>query len=128
MVPSHAEAIRRGLRRANIVRAAERENIAASALSKRLSNLEASTKRELIIRRNKGLELTAAGQALLHHAPTIMRDVAQMDSEVRMSDLSRTVAAPAASAIDIVLVREAAGCGETIKLRIKSPVSRRLAP
>ncbi|WP_158747784.1 LysR substrate-binding domain-containing protein [Acidisphaera sp. L21] len=66
----------------SIAKAAERENIAASAVSKRLSDLEAVVNNTLIYRRSTGLELTAAGQALLRHAREILRDLAQMENEM----------------------------------------------
>jgi DNA-binding transcriptional LysR family regulator len=66
----------------NISRAAEAENIAASALSKRISHLEEMLKTPLFVRSNKGLELTAAAHPLLHHARVVLRDLMQMESEL----------------------------------------------
>jgi len=66
----------------SIHRAAEREHIAASALSRRLSDLEASLKLALFRRHSRGLEPTPAAIALLHHARIIMRDVAQMEGDL----------------------------------------------
>lgn len=66
----------------NISRAAEAENIAASALSKRISHLEEMLKTPLFMRSNKGLELTAAAHPLLHHARVVLRDLTQMESEL----------------------------------------------
>jgi DNA-binding transcriptional LysR family regulator len=65
-----------------IARAAERENIAASAVSKRIADLEGLLKSSLFYRTPKGLELTASAHALLHHARIVMRDLAQMESEL----------------------------------------------
>jgi len=48
-----------------IAAAAEREHIVAAAISKRISELEASLGVPLLRRTNKGVEPTAAGEALL---------------------------------------------------------------
>jgi DNA-binding transcriptional LysR family regulator len=74
----------------SIANAAKRENIAPSAVSKRLSDLEAVVNNTLIYRRNTGLELTAAGQAMLRHAREILRGVAQL--EIEMSSFTNGVA------------------------------------
>jgi DNA-binding transcriptional LysR family regulator len=66
----------------NISRASELENIAASAISKRLSLLEEQLGVSLFTRSNKGLELTAAATDLLHHARIVLRDVEQLESEI----------------------------------------------
>lgn len=66
----------------SIAKAAERKNIAASAISKRISDLEARLSTPLFVRTSKGLELTAAAHSLLHHARVVMRDVRQMESEL----------------------------------------------
>jgi DNA-binding transcriptional LysR family regulator len=66
----------------SIARAAEAENIAPSALSKRMSHLEDTLKNALFLRSNKGLELTPAAAALLQHARVVLRDIAQMESEL----------------------------------------------
>lgn len=66
----------------SIAKAAEREHIAASALSKRLSDLEESLKVTLFQRHRSGLEPTPAAHSLLHHARLVMRDLAQLESEI----------------------------------------------
>ncbi|HEY2021888.1 LysR family transcriptional regulator [Paraburkholderia sp.] len=66
----------------SIARAAEAENIAPSALSKRMSQLEDMLKTALFVRSNKGLELTTAAAALLQHARVLLRDINQMESEL----------------------------------------------
>jgi DNA-binding transcriptional LysR family regulator len=66
----------------SVARAAEREHIAASAVSKRIADLEKAAKVQLFRRLHTGLELTAAGRAFLHHARVPMRDLAKMDGEV----------------------------------------------
>lgn len=66
----------------SIARAADRENIAASAVSKRISDLETRLNARLFNRSPKGLEPTAAGHALRHHSRVLMRDLAQLESEL----------------------------------------------
>jgi DNA-binding transcriptional LysR family regulator len=66
----------------SIAKAAEREHIAPSALSKRLSDLEASIGTLLFHRLRNGLDATPAADALLRHARLIMREVKQMESEL----------------------------------------------
>jgi DNA-binding transcriptional LysR family regulator len=66
----------------SISRAAELEHIAASAVSKRIADLERAVKAPLFHRGPKGLELLPAAHALLHHARVILRDVVQMESEL----------------------------------------------
>lgn len=66
----------------SIAKAADRENIAASAVSKRISDLEIRLSTPLFHRSSKGLELTAAAQALLHHSRLVMRDLRQMEIEL----------------------------------------------
>ena len=48
----------------SIGRAAEREFIAASAVSKRLSDLEATLETKLLVRHTRGVDLTPAGESL----------------------------------------------------------------
>lgn len=66
----------------SISRAANREHIAASAVSKRISDLESLVKAPLFHRTTKGLEPTASAQALLRHSRVIMRDLQQMEYEL----------------------------------------------
>jgi len=56
----------------SIARAAERESLVASALSKRIAALEAEIGVPLLLRRRRGVELTPAGQALLSRAREVL--------------------------------------------------------
>jgi DNA-binding transcriptional LysR family regulator len=56
----------------NIARAAEREALVASALSKRITALEAAVGVPLLLRRRRGIELTPAGHALLPRAREVL--------------------------------------------------------
>lgn len=58
-----------------IAEAAAREHIAASAVSKRLSELEGRLHTELFVRSNKGTEPTAAAFALLNLARGVLNDL-----------------------------------------------------
>jgi DNA-binding transcriptional LysR family regulator len=66
----------------SIGKAAEREFIAPSALSKRLSDLEAALGSALLHRHSRGVDLTPAGQSLLHHARSVLFSLERMQSEL----------------------------------------------
>lgn len=66
----------------SIGRAAEREFIAASAVSKRLSDLEATLQTPLLYRHTRGVDLTPAGESLLHHARSILFSLDKMQAEL----------------------------------------------
>lgn len=66
----------------SLARAAERVHIAASAISKRLTDLEQNLNVRLFERKPTGMYPTAAGTAFLHHARLIVRNLAEMESEM----------------------------------------------
>jgi DNA-binding transcriptional LysR family regulator len=66
-----------------IARAAERTHTVASAISKRISDLEHNLGTALLIRGARGVELTAAGHALLIRARTLLHHARQLDEELR---------------------------------------------
>ncbi|HEY8361026.1 MAG TPA: LysR family transcriptional regulator [Ramlibacter sp.] len=66
----------------SIGRAAEREFIAASAVSKRLSDLEATLHTPLLYRHTRGVDLTPAGESLLHHARSVLFSLEKMQAEL----------------------------------------------
>ncbi len=66
----------------SIGRAAEREFIAASAVSKRLSDLEATLETALLYRHARGVDLTPAGESLLHHARSVLYSLEKMQGEL----------------------------------------------
>ena len=66
----------------SIGRAAEREFIAASAVSKRLSDLEATLGAPLLYRHTRGVDLTPAGESLLHHARSVLFSLEKMQGEL----------------------------------------------
>jgi DNA-binding transcriptional LysR family regulator len=66
----------------SIGKAAEREFIAPSAVSKRLSDLEAALDTALLYRHARGVDLTPAGQSLLHHARSLLFGLEKMQGEL----------------------------------------------
>ncbi|WFU92180.1 LysR family transcriptional regulator (plasmid) [Rhizobium sp. CC1099] len=66
----------------NIARAAETQNIAASAVSNRISDLEQSIGAPLLHRRQRGVDLTRAGNELLRYAQSIERLVEKMEANM----------------------------------------------
>jgi DNA-binding transcriptional LysR family regulator len=68
----------------SLTKAAERGQLTLSAISKRIAELESVTDCTLLIRRPRGVELTAAGRGLLEHATHVLDQVNRMANE--MSD------------------------------------------
>lgn len=66
----------------SIGRAAEREFLAPSAVSKRLADLEAAVNTTLLVRHSRGVQPTPAGESLLHHARTVLFGLERMQSEL----------------------------------------------
>jgi DNA-binding transcriptional LysR family regulator len=66
----------------SIGRTAEREFIAASAVSKRLSDLESMLGTSLLHRHTRGVDLTPAGESLLHHARSVIYSLEKMQGEL----------------------------------------------
>ena len=74
---------------ASLTGAATREHMALAAVSKRVRDLEAQLDTALLYRRPRGVELTPAGDALLHHARTVLADMESLQAE--LSEYSRGV-------------------------------------
>jgi DNA-binding transcriptional LysR family regulator len=68
---------------ASIARAARRERIAASAISKRISELEQRLGLTLLRRHSSGVEITAAGAAVLRRARNLLHEAAQLEAELQ---------------------------------------------
>lgn len=66
----------------SIARAAEREFIAPSAVSRRIAELESLVGLPLIERHTRGVTVTPAGQTVLRHAQQIIGDVESMGAEL----------------------------------------------
>lgn len=67
----------------SIGRAAEREFIAASAVSKRITDLEAEMGTPLLHRHSRGVFPTAAGEGFLQHARTILLEVERLHADIK---------------------------------------------
>lgn len=67
---------------ASITRGAEREHLALAAASKRLSDLESRLGVQLFERHARGVELTAAGHALVRHIRSLHASLHAMEDEV----------------------------------------------
>ena len=70
------------LEEGSIARAAARENIVPSAVSKRISEMEAQLRVPLLDRGAKGAQPTPAGQALAHHARHLLQSMDRMQREM----------------------------------------------
>ncbi len=66
----------------SIARAAERESTVASALSKRLAEMEHVCGTDLVIRHRRGVSLTPAGVELVAHARRVMDELSQLESSL----------------------------------------------
>lgn len=66
----------------NLTRAAEMEHIASSAVSKRLSDLELMLGTPLFYRLPRGVELTPAGEAMQHHAQSILTSADRLAADL----------------------------------------------
>ena len=66
----------------NIARAAEREAIVPSAISKRIAAIEEDIGAPLLTRGRRGIEPTAAGQALLTRARDILSTMERLHGEL----------------------------------------------
>lgn len=92
----------------SVSRAAEALNVAPSALSHHLANLEADLATVLFNRRSRGMDPTASGQRLYEHARTILRAMAAAEADIR--DESREVAGDVAVGMAYSVVK-AVGVG-----------------
>jgi DNA-binding transcriptional LysR family regulator len=66
----------------SIGKAADKEFIAASAVSKRLSDLEAAAGTALLYRHARGVSPTPAGEALLHHARSVLLSLDRIQGDL----------------------------------------------
>jgi DNA-binding transcriptional LysR family regulator len=67
---------------ASIAKAAEREHMAPSAVSKRLADLEHMLSVPLLERHRRGVFMTSAGEALLRHSRRILHDIERLESDL----------------------------------------------
>lgn len=69
---------------ASIARAARRERIAASAISKRISELEHRFGLVLLRRHAAGVEVTTAGATVLRRARNLLQEAGQLEAELQL--------------------------------------------
>jgi DNA-binding transcriptional LysR family regulator len=67
---------------ASIAKAAEREHMAPSAVSKRLADLEHLLSVPLLERHRRGVSMTSAGEALLRHSRRILGDIERLENDL----------------------------------------------
>lgn len=80
-------------REGSIARGAAKEHIAASALSRRIADLEQALDAALVVRSPRGIELTAAGRVVYERAVKIDQDIEALKREAQAheEDVSGTV-------------------------------------
>ncbi|RRV10126.1 LysR family transcriptional regulator [Pseudomonas sp. v388] len=66
----------------NLTRAARLKHLAVSAVSKRITELEAQAGSDLLVRNARGVDLTPAGQSMLFYARQIRQTLASLDNEL----------------------------------------------
>src|SRR5450830_1550436 len=71
------------LEEGTIAAAAEREHIAAAAVSKRMSEIEAQLGTQLLVRTNKGISATAAGLALSTMARRVLHELDEISVQMQ---------------------------------------------
>ncbi len=94
-----------------LARAADRERVAVSALSRHLSNLEAELGTQLFERLPRGVRPTASGTRLYEHARSILRSMQAASTDIRETEnevageISVGLAHSAVKAIGVPLVQ-----------------------
>ncbi len=68
---------------ANMTRAAERQHLSLAAASARIKSLEAQSGLSLLYREARGVRLTPPGEAFLHHARGVLRQVDQLRTDLQ---------------------------------------------
>jgi DNA-binding transcriptional LysR family regulator len=66
----------------NIARAAEREFIAPSAVSRRITEIEAAIGLPIIERQSRGISVTPVGETVLRHAQAVIGNIESMSAEL----------------------------------------------
>jgi LysR family nitrogen assimilation transcriptional regulator len=113
----------------NLSRAANQSNVAQSALSHHISNLEAEFATPLFERKPRGMEPTAAGERLYEHARIILRAMAEAEREIReggsaiAGDISIGMANSGVKAIGVALMRTVLANYPNLKLSLTESLS-----
>ncbi len=113
----------------SLSRAARLHNVAQSALSHHISNLEAEFAMPLFERQPRGMEPTAAGERLYQHAKLILRAIGTAERDIRQSidDVSGEIAVglsySATKAIGVPLMRSVLERYPKVKLSLTESLS-----
>ena len=113
----------------NLSRAADQANVAQSALSHHISNLEAEFATPLFERKPRGMEPTAAGERLYEHARIILRAMAAAEREIKQGssaiagDISIGMANSGVKAIGVPLMRAVLTKYPDLKLSLTESLS-----
>lgn len=113
----------------SLSRAAEHVNVATSALSHHLSNLEDHLGTQLFVRRPRGLVPTAAGQRLYEHARGILRSMEAAEQDLRgeardiVGEISVGMAHSAVRAIGLTLIETVLRDYPRLKLTLSESLS-----
>ena len=67
----------------SLTRAAERQHLSLAAASSRIKSLEEQTGQALFYRMARGVRLTPPGEAFLHHAQGVLRQIHQLHSDMQ---------------------------------------------
>ncbi|MFV0474157.1 MAG: LysR family transcriptional regulator [Pikeienuella sp.] len=112
-----------------LARAALRERVAVSALSRHLANLEAETGARLFEREPRGVRPTASGKRLYSHARAILRALAAAEADFRHApgeiagEVSIGMAFSAVKAIGVTLMRRVMEDHPKLKLILSESLS-----
>lgn len=113
----------------NLSRAADQANVAQSALSHHIANLEAEFATPLFERKPRGMEPTAAGERLYEHARIILRAMAAAEREIKeggsviAGDISIGMANSGMKAIGVPLMRTVLTKYPNLKLSLTESLS-----
>jgi LysR family nitrogen assimilation transcriptional regulator len=113
----------------NLSRAADQANVAQSALSHHISNLESEFAMPLFERKPRGMEPTAAGERLYEHARIILRAMAEAEREIKQGgsviagDISIGMANSGVKAIGVPLMRTVLTKYPNLKLSLTESLS-----
>jgi LysR family nitrogen assimilation transcriptional regulator len=113
----------------NLSRAADQANVAQSALSHHISNLEAEFAMPLFERKPRGMEPTAAGERLYEHARIILRAMAEAEREIKegsnviAGDISIGMANSGVKAIGVPLMRTVLAKYPNLRLALTESLS-----
>ncbi|MGE4239456.1 LysR family transcriptional regulator [Ramlibacter sp.] len=116
----------------SIAKAAEREAIAPSAVSKRVADLESALCVQLLERRRTGIRPTEAGEAVVRYARSILRDLSRLEGELGdhaagMRGIVRIAAAETALVSYLPRVLESFNAkNPTIRVDLRTMVSSRI--